>query len=386
MYMRKLFFIFLLCAWACHSSKHTQIEVPVEVIKACEPTSLSFYDLVEDWYSVELENSALSMLGEIVKVEFDSVFIFVEAETAGEKSVFVFDREGKFRNQVGAKGRAPAEYLHIAAWTVDRKNQEIWLLDNFLLQVKRFSYSGEYLGSSKVDQIFRYGRDLLCCPNGNFVLQNVVMEGCVCEFRILDREFKEIGRSKERNLKVEGAVSPIGSGVYLNDSCVYIVPTFNDTVYECRDTGFIPRFYAEAVQTVPANFDYEGQDYRELRSRFINQGYIFGRTWLFFDNYIFIQSPGRDVLWDVKRQKGYQLTGEKKNGKDIIICPNLIGVDNRYAVGTCTALFLLNQEKSFQNLSGVSDRIKRVYSELQEDSNPVLFFYKLKDEIKISKS
>lgn len=80
------------------------------------------------------------------------------------------------------------------------------------------------------------------------------------------------------------------------------------------------------------------------------------------------------------------MTGEKKNGKDIIICPNLIGVDNRYAVGTCTALFLLNQEKSFQNLSGVSDRIKHVYSELQEDSNPVLFFYKLKDEIKISKS
>lgn len=198
--MRKLFFIFLLCAWACHSSKHTQIEVPVEVIKACEPTSLSFYDLVEDWYSVELENSALSMLGEIVKVEFDSVFIFVEAETAGEKSVFVFDREGKFRNRVGTKGRAPAEYLHIAAWTVDRKNQEIWLLDNFLLQIKRFSYSGEYLGSSKVDQTFRFGRDLLCCPNGNFVLQNVVMEGCVCEFRILDREFKEIGRSKERNL------------------------------------------------------------------------------------------------------------------------------------------------------------------------------------------
>lgn len=381
--MRKLFFIFLLYTWACHSPKHSQVGFSIDVIKECEPITLSFYDFVEDWHCVELENTALSMLGEIVKVEFDSIFIFVEAEVAREKAVFVFDREGKFHKQVGTKGRAPAEYLHIAAWTVDRKNQEIWLLDNFLLQVKRFSYSGEYLGSSKVDQTFRFGRDLLYCPNGNFVLQNVVMEGSVCEFRILDREFKEIGCLKGRNLKVEGAVSPIGSGVYLNDSCIYIVPTFNDTVYECRDTGFVPRFYAEAVQTVPANFDYEGQDYRELRSQFISQGYISGRTLLFIDNYIFIQSPGRDVLWDVKQQKGYELAGKKKNGEDMIVCSKFIGTDQQgYTVGYCPAWNLLNRKEDLQNLPGLSDRVKNIYQGLKEDSNPVLFFYKLKDGIK----
>ena len=111
-----------------------------------------------------------------------------------------------------------------------------------------------------------------------------------------------------------------------------------------------------------------------------------GRICLFIDKYIFIQSSGKDILWNIKEQEGYELTGEEKNGKDIIICPNLIGVDNQYAVGACAALFLLNQKKSFQNLSGVSDRIKRVFSDLEEDSNPVLFFYKLKDGVKISKS
>lgn len=384
--MRKLFFIFLLCAWACHSSKHTHIEVPVEIIKECKPTSLSFYDFVEDWYCVELENSALSLLGEIVKVEFDSVFIFVEAETAGENAVFVFDRTGKFHNKVGTKGRGPAEYLNIAAWTVDRRNQEILLLDNFLLQIKKFSYSGEFLGNSKVDATFRFGRDLLCCPDGNIVLQNILMEGCPYEFRILDREFKELGHSAGKNMKVKGAISPLGSGVYLNDTCVYIVPTFDDTIYTYRDSGFIPRYYVGAAQTVPAYFNYEEQDYRELRDRFISQGYVSGRICLFIDKYIFIQSSGKDILWNIKEQKGYELTGEKKDEKDIIICPNLIGAVNQYAVGACPALFLLNQKKSFQNLFGIPDRIRRVFDDLQEDSNPVLFFYKLKDGVKISKS
>lgn len=382
--MRKLFLIFLLCAWACHSSKHTRIEFSVDVIKECEPITLSFYDFVEDWYGVELENTASSMLGEIVKIEFDSVFIFVEAEAAGENTIFVFDRAGKFHNQIGSKGRAPNEYLNIAAWTVNQKKQEIWLLDNFLLQIKRFSYSGEYLGSRKVDERFRFGRDLLYCPNGNFVLQNVVMEGCALEFRILNSELKEIGCFGQRNMRVKGAVNPIGSGVYLNDTCVYIIPTFNDTIYECKDSVFIPCYYIEAAQTVPAYFDYEGQDYRAVRDQFISQGYVFGRTCLFVDEYIFIQFPNKDILWNVKKQSGYALAGEKRNGDDMIVCPNLIATDNisDYVVGYCPAMYLLNQKKDFQNFSGVSDRVKTIYNGIKEDSNPVLFFYKLRKDIK----
>lgn len=380
--MRKLFFIFLLCACACQNSKQTRIEHSVEVIKKSEPTSLSIYDFVEDWHYVELENTALSMLGEIVKVEFDSVFIFVEAEAAGEHAVFVFDQTGKFQHKVGTKGRGPEEYLKIAAWTVDRKNREVWLFDNFLLQIKKFSYSGEFLGSRKVDETFRFGRNLLCCPDGNIVLQNILMEGCAHEFRILDGDFKEIGHSVGKNMKVEGAISPFGSGIYLNDTCVYIVPTFSDTIYKYRDTGFIPAYYVEAVQTVPVSFDFKEQDYRELRDRFVSQGYVSGRTCLFMDNYIFIQSPDKDILWDVIEQRGYELAGEKEDREDIIVCPHLISVNNRSLVGYCTASFLLNKKEQFQNPSDFSDRVKGIFKELQEDSNPVLFFYKLKAEIK----
>lgn len=384
--MRKLFFIFLVCACACQNAKQGQVVNSVEVIKKCEPTDLSIYDFVEDWHYVELENTAQSMLGEIVKVEFDSVFIFVEAEAAGENAVFIFDQTGKFQHKVGTKGRAPDEYLKIAAWTVDRSNREVWLLDNFLLQIKKFSYSGEYLGSQKVDATFSYGRDLLCCPDGNIVLQNMLMDGCAYEFRILNREFKEIGHSVGKKMKVEGAISPWGSGVYLKDTCVYIVPTFSDTIYEYGNTGFSPVYYAEAAQTVPVSFDFEGQDYRELRGRFISQGYISGRTCLFTDDYIFIRNPGRDILWDIVKQKGYELSGEKENREDILVCPNLLRGDNRSLVGYCTASYLLNQKAEFQHWSGISDRITGIFNEVQEDSNPVLFFYKLKTEIKVPES
>lgn len=51
------------------------------------------------------------------------------------KGIFVFDKEGRFKNEIGRRGNGPGEYFYIDNFYLDRK---ISLFVSFLMQRSKY--------------------------------------------------------------------------------------------------------------------------------------------------------------------------------------------------------------------------------------------------------
>jgi 6-bladed beta-propeller len=74
----------------------------------------------------------------------------MEGGAGGVKGVTVFDQEGHFVRQIGRAGEGPGEFRQLAAfgWHGDT----LWVLDNLLYRVSRFTLDGEFLDSWRYER------------------------------------------------------------------------------------------------------------------------------------------------------------------------------------------------------------------------------------------
>jgi hypothetical protein len=77
---------------------------------------------------IPLENHSESLFGELTSMQiYDGNLVILDAHKS--KSLFVFDREGKFLRRIGRTGAGPGEYLKPIDFTIDKMNDEIFVLD-----------------------------------------------------------------------------------------------------------------------------------------------------------------------------------------------------------------------------------------------------------------
>jgi hypothetical protein len=78
----------------------------------------------------------------------DSILIIADYSEA--KSVFVFNRGGKFLHKIGRRGHGPGEYVSIDDFCVDTVDKIIYILDRHINRIHKYEiYSGEYIKSIK---------------------------------------------------------------------------------------------------------------------------------------------------------------------------------------------------------------------------------------------
>lgn len=109
-------------------------------------------NFLESWEYFFLEDdNPNAFMGDINGILYDDgIFFLLSGQYMGDSKLKAFDAQGHFLNDIGRVGRARDEFLHISDWAINTVDNEILALDNYAQEIKRYSYSGEFLGQIPV--------------------------------------------------------------------------------------------------------------------------------------------------------------------------------------------------------------------------------------------
>lgn len=100
--------------------------------------------------AVFLESSLDDKISDVHRVfDIDSLYIIWDKRGS---SVFVYNKEGKFLNHIGAKGHAKNEYVSLNDVYVNAKARQVCLLDNAAHKILHFDYNGAYRKTTKIKE------------------------------------------------------------------------------------------------------------------------------------------------------------------------------------------------------------------------------------------
>ncbi len=129
-----LIFIIIYC---CKSNeKFKQGLINLENVSA---ENIKISTIADSIYYIKLETSNECLIKNIQKIYVDKELIFI---LDNNERLLLFDRDGKFLNQIGRIGKGPGEYS-INDFSVDSVNNIVYILD--ARQILGYNYSGEFI-------------------------------------------------------------------------------------------------------------------------------------------------------------------------------------------------------------------------------------------------
>lgn len=160
--------IWVICCFvlaACHGSKQQNIEVlrcsncSGEALET--PPSYKVTDIIK------LETNIESFITNIKQMEMNDSLIFI---LNGSEKLYVFDRNGNFKNQIGKKGEAPNEYLVLNTFYINVVEQMVVLIDSYKNVLLNYSFDGKYISTISMSP-----NTLLNCNNTLLMDDNTLM-------------------------------------------------------------------------------------------------------------------------------------------------------------------------------------------------------------------
>lgn len=151
-------FFFGVALQSCSAPASTILEndemhvIDIDNIEATSTIKLSTYFSSLEY--IPLETNSEALLGRINKLYAynDTLFIL---DKVGSKGLFMFDRKnGSFLGRVGAIGAGPGEYSNLGDFTIDIENKRLYLLDLDRQQIYEYELgSCRYLANVNLEAI-----------------------------------------------------------------------------------------------------------------------------------------------------------------------------------------------------------------------------------------
>ena len=136
---------------SCGKGKSMQA-IPVENVE-----DTYFLDEIADSHSyVLLDDGSLdAIVGDITQVMVDDGLFFVlhVPNAKGndiDQIISVYDKEGRFLNKIGQRGRARYEFMRISAWCIDKDSNQVLLYDGDARSIKKYSYQGAFIAQAPI--------------------------------------------------------------------------------------------------------------------------------------------------------------------------------------------------------------------------------------------
>ena len=117
-------------------------------LDANKETYIPYSSVFKNLQTIILETNNESLIGTITELQVFNGLIFVlDAHIA--KGLFVFNTDGKFLNKIGGIGGGPGEYSRIYDFTIDTDNQCVFLLVQGS-RVHKYEFDGTYMSSINI--------------------------------------------------------------------------------------------------------------------------------------------------------------------------------------------------------------------------------------------
>ncbi len=138
-------------------------------------------NFLESWEYILLEDdNPDALLGDVKpNIGYDDGLFFICSEADMSSSIKVFDRNGRYINNICCTGRAGNECLSLNSWTLDTyNNQVVVAISNGYcgsVSIKRFDYRGNYLGQVESDTLGAnciFGHIVKCTADGTLLIED----------------------------------------------------------------------------------------------------------------------------------------------------------------------------------------------------------------------
>jgi hypothetical protein len=359
---------------------HLQFENPKDAALKTPP----IYKSVD---IIPLEITSNCVLSEIQTIEIFDSKIFVSDQYA----LYVFNNEGKFLNKIGKKGDGPDEYIGFMAFYLDKPNKTVIIIDAGKSKCLQYDFSGKFLNSISTEQgITSMVQQAKVDKNGDVMLNYMI-------FYQMHIAYKVITGEKEKKVKKiqEISYNPIKTtnyGMSLSKNHMtntdvgdidFIMPLC-DTVFSYSDGEIKAKYIVDLPALMPPREQFvcstPDKDYNTILSKFCADGFFSG----FFSIF-----ETKDHICLEYRYKGFfpsYYLGNKNTLKGnyyVSAYPKTISEIPFFTVKHSTDEVFVSVEYPY-NLLVIKDaldesdglkKFRGVLKSLDEEDNPVLFFY-----------
>lgn len=366
---------------ACHGSKQQNIEVlrcsncSGEALET--PPSYKVTDIIK------LETNIESFITNIKQMEMNDSLIFI---LNGSENLYVFDRNGNFKNQIGKKGEAPNEYLVLNTFYINAVEQMVVLIDSYKNVLLNYSFDGKYISTISMSP-----NTLLNCNNTLLMDDNTLML-----FNMMGIKesiaYSLIDMNKKELIGKYFPYAPIMTNNYIysfsrhpiaaTENGANIILPLCDTIYNYSASSrtFEPKYIVETPRKMASKYQIRNdkkQTYSAELYDLWEEGYFTGFNGIYetkekiiltFLNGIIM---GYFVFDKLDRKGNYYIYEYDDASGEIPFYPVIYTYDNKF-IASVGAEKLLEYKGCIKN--GIfQDAIK----DLKEDDNPCLLIYEL---------
>lgn len=337
---------------------------------------------------VKLELTNASMIGEIDQIiPYNDRLYILDTKTS---SLFVFTIDGGYLFKINTIGEGPQEYTQLDFFSIDYKLKNIVLTDLMDYWVIRYDMEGNFLSRQKIPfwvegvaPIYDKGIALYANFRDNTqYFENEYNLYFLDSLNQIEKNYfpyktSEIGKGRNR---IGAAVN--GGFYSYNEQCQFF-RTYNDTIFQITPEGLSTRFIFDLGDNA---FDqsYFNQHVDQLAEYVKKNKYYSLMSFVEDDQWASYTFTNR-VFWlgFYNKKSGKTLTAfHYVNGDQSFypVCVDAI-YDSWFISHVSSESLYSDKETSVNNsFKGVAEKgLRTLLDSLNEDDNPVIVMYKLKD-------
>lgn len=287
--------IFLLIS--CGENRHLDNNIKT-INLDIQDNSIKLSSLVSDISYVSLESKEICLLGNIDKIIFLKNRFYI-LDKHNTKSLFVFNKSGKFLFKISDIGKGPGEYIEPFDFIVNKNSSFIQIMDPNLRKVIVYDSLGTFLSEKRFDFnafFFEQPEELnYVFSTGNTIDYNRSGKKIILTDNKLNpiSSFLDIGNHKELR------IFPFSIFSWYNDT-LYYVPMLNYEVYKIYNNHFdmILRINFNGEELVAESNQEE--NFIKKTKRVLNSNYAFN-----ISNFIINETY---ISFNFTKNKKYYLT------------------------------------------------------------------------------
>ncbi len=355
----------------------------VEINIDLDKNTLPFDSLMDFVSFVKLETTEGNLIGGISQILFvKDKIIVVDSDVS--KTITVYSESGKYLNNIGKLGQGPGEYSYLGHVTLTPDKSMVVIVDMGSGYLKYFGFDGSFVKSVKFPFWF---------SNCEFISDNIIA-GHYSGGNIINKN-----NSSYKPLLIitdlQGNVYSSGFQSYYSktftsttlmplrkfDDDVIYSPPFSDTIYHVTDKGLEPLYYlkikgAKQISIDNNTTDNSWEEYKE-NNPFFNGEIIELKDATMINISERYKNWSRFIIYSKKQDKIFGCTGTLSNPFfRIFSVPKARYKDDMIVVDERASNIIANRNIFYQ--LGEKNIVDKLFKDLTEDNNPVLFFYKIK--------
>ena len=366
----------------CHNKEQKK---NVEAVLGYEDNAQIYPSIVQGYDILPLEltdGSALSGIKKVVRV--DASYIVFDNYNG---LIVRYDKNGKYLNRIGLKGRASSEYLRVDTFVID-EDGNVLILDGSQDKILTYRPDGKFVSVTLFPKrSLGFINDAVSLGDGRILVNNCIYNNFNEIYRILSINDKKVASLIGFPMTSENIAEPTGKRPVGGYDRIILLKPFDDTIYTLDDKNkVLPLLYVEHKGMLVDDKYYKNHvvfSVATTYSEMSQKGYFSGFVSVFESERHLLLCTYNDVyfLIDKDTNTGLPLRQTACDEYEGVPLINVVASDSENLIGFWTPGDFVDKY-NLEIMAGSSNEAVQNFistlKELPEDGNPCLIVYHLK--------